>query len=769
MYHQAVNLLRVVICGLCLSASVISAAETRYQAMHTTLDTLEIDTTTIREVEGVLIEHGLISIVLESGTAALMKPVNGRVIGAVFSGKGIITFQPNNTTERVNLDRFYNAEVLTESITSAVFMANDDVLTSALEGLPAASGKAAELEKLARKLWPEMVLNDDVEFDNTLARTLLNDYRHNQFMTLLQREPVGTRLSKDPEFKAYATYDPYDVEPYKLYIFTLKDKISTPTHVNQCPPIDGTRVITDDGIDEGDLINVMQHTMDMQLNRSLEMTVRDRIDCRVLADSVLVFDLMLYPTLTIDSIKLIAGDDVTFFRAKEHFYAWVELPRVYRRDEKFSLEVYYRGQVFTRVGDYTILQTSFLWQPSHSYSHKAFFDVTYHYPESMTLASVGARSTFETKDRITTARWVSGRPVTNFSFHIGFFKRRDIPSTASNIPKAAILYKTGDQLDAVENDMRQSLEFYTKLFGPLPIDSLIGTELPGSHGEAFPGMLHLSTLAFYLSGDAGTDDFFGEQFTSHEVAHQWWGIGVQFATYRDHWLSEGFAMYSCLMYSQLAAAEGDKFFRLLEEYRKELLEFGKKSIGKNLAPPAIAIGARASSGASSGAAHNLFVYYKPAWVLHMLRNMMLDLQTMKEDAFVAVMRQFYAKYKGRRASTEDFINTIHEVTGTDVTWFFDQWVYGNKIPTYTHAWKKDKTADGRWLTTLRVKQSGVPPSFQMIIPLKVVYTDGSFERLRMVMKGAELIVELPASTKEPDELVFNDLSSVLCDAEEEDF
>ncbi|MBI2794908.1 MAG: hypothetical protein HYX66_09710 [Ignavibacteria bacterium] len=110
------------------------------------------------------------------------------------------------------------------------------------------------------------------------------------------------------------------------------------------------------------------------------------------------------------------------------------------------------------------------------------------------------------------------------------------------------------------------------------MNSLIATELPGNHGESFPGLLHLSSQTFFTADD---NDFFTEQFIAHEGAHQWWGSNVDFKSYRDHWLSEGFADYSALMYSQFAAANSMKFFNLLESYRTKILSFGKRFIGKN--------------------------------------------------------------------------------------------------------------------------------------------------------------------------------------------
>ena len=43
---------------------------------------------------------------------------------------------------------------------------------------------------------------------------------------------------------------------------------------------------------------------------------------------------------------------------------------------------------------------------------------------------------------------------------------------------------------------------------------------------------------------------------SHETAHQWWGNIVAWRSYRDQWLSEGFAEYSGVLYTAIRAKSG---------------------------------------------------------------------------------------------------------------------------------------------------------------------------------------------------------------------
>jgi aminopeptidase N len=48
---------------------------------------------------------------------------------------------------------------------------------------------------------------------------------------------------------------------------------------------------------------------------------------------------------------------------------------------------------------------------------------------------------------------------------------------------------------------------------------------------------------------ADRDSKYTYVFIAHETAHQWWGDMVSWRSYRDQWLSEGFAEYSGILYT----------------------------------------------------------------------------------------------------------------------------------------------------------------------------------------------------------------------------
>ena len=161
--------------------------------------------------------------------------------------------------------------------------------------------------------------------------------------------------------------------------------------------------------------------------------------------------------------------------------------------------------------------------------------------------------------------------------------------------------------------------------------------------------------------------------------------------------------------------------------------------------------------------YQTIVYQKGAWVVHMLRVLMLDLKTMNEDRFAGTMKDFYRKYEGRRASTEDFRRVVEKHAGVDMGWFFDQFVYGAEIPTYRVAHRAEKTADGQWKVRLRVRQENVPESFRMYVPVTLDLGKKQLARFRVKVEGPVTELELPPVPAEPKKVTFNDLEGVLAE------
>jgi aminopeptidase N len=78
---------------------------------------------------------------------------------------------------------------------------------------------------------------------------------------------------------------------------------------------------------------------------------------------------------------------------------------------------------------------------------------------------------------------------------------------------------------------------------------------------------------------------------------------------------------------------------------------------------------------------NSVIYQKGAWTLHVLRG---EIGT---DTFWAGIREYYRRYRDANASTQDLRQVMEEVSGKDLGWFFQQWMYRAGSPAVEGGWK----------------------------------------------------------------------------------
>ncbi|PYP40671.1 MAG: hypothetical protein DMD48_02745 [Gemmatimonadetes bacterium] len=162
--------------------------------------------------------------------------------------------------------------------------------------------------------------------------------------------------------------------------------------------------------------------------------------------------------------------------------------------------------------------------------------------------------------------------------------------------------------------------------------------------------------------------------------------------------------------------------------------------------------------------YQLITYKKGAWVVHMLRNLLLNVRTMNEDRFQTMMSTFYETYRGKRASTVDFQRMVEKAVGQPMDWFFDEWVYGTAVPTYTFSYNVVPDSAG-FVARLRVRQSDVPETFKMYVPVLITLPEGDgIVRILVTGPTTDATIRLPAM---PKSLQLNPLESVLADVKTE--
>ncbi|MEK9137922.1 MAG: M1 family aminopeptidase, partial [Bacteroidota bacterium] len=115
------------------------------------------------------------------------------------------------------------------------------------------------------------------------------------------------------------------------------------------------------------------------------------------------------------------------------------------------------------------------------------------------------------------------------------------------------------------------------------------------------------------------------------------------------------------------------------------------------------------------------VYQKGAVVLHMLRHVLGD------SVFFRAMRSYVndPRFRFNVATTEGFRNVCETVSGQQLGYFFNQWVYGEKYPRYTFSWSTRPSSGGHEVA-IKIKQTtGTtnPSFFMMPIDFKLSTTD----------------------------------------------
>ena len=257
------------------------------------------------------------------------------------------------------------------------------------------------------------------------------------------------------------------------------------------------------------------------------------------------------------------------------FERWVTvaLPRAVAADERFVLELAYEGELVERLRqslDFVLKDTMF-WRPQHPDGGASRLDLTFRVPERYRVASGGTLTEERVDDDTRIMRWVTTEPVRAMAFNYGRF---DVTEVEGDAPPAMSVYSNNNHLgfapgnrEKTVADLTDSIRLYADYFGPFPFASLLATETPASGGQAFPGFLLLSYQAF---GELHTGE--AELFRAHEVAHQWWGVAVDWEDYRDQWMSEGFANYAAALYALHGLEKPDQFLEMLDRPDVESIE-----------------------------------------------------------------------------------------------------------------------------------------------------------------------------------------------------
>jgi hypothetical protein len=716
----------------------------------------------VADVSNLVLQRDVARFTLASGKLYLLTAIGGRTVAALFRGSGTLSFAPTSRTEQNRLARYEKTTALEAPFTDMLLLFADTTMAQ-LRGTLTFHAEPApgEVRDRVRDGLKYLSDEDSKSFDPDLMGALLNGEAVDLFYAHMRRPGADPLM--------------FMLNPPEVEAVSLSSKASSRWWagarrrevLSQFPRGGRARDahITGERVDPAE---IRRYVMTVDLPQSgigeIAFAATARVD--ITAESAvgpwMAFE--LFDKLKVDSARWEGGEPATVFKGKDSGLLWVRMGDRLQPGETRTLTLSYHGDLIERIIDFFRIKTSVAWYPlSLEGRALATFDLTFRTNDAYLLASVGELRDSSRSGSVVTTHWVTPGPIRNASFNLGLFK--DYTLTDPGVPPVTVMVseeahkklgRGGMQRkirETVAADVSKSVRFFEAVYGPTRVKHFYATEIPEYHGEAFPGMLHLSFLTFRHTDDQGTD----EVFRAHEVAHQWWGIGVDYMTYHDRWLSEGFAEFSGLWYMQTVRHSNDRYFNLLRQYRSSI--FLRKEV-----PGPISLGQRVQSSDDGDVDdYGTIVYKKGAWVVHMLRIMMLDLNTMSENRFKETMQDFYQTYEGKRASTADFQRVVERHLGIEMGWFFDQWVNSTALPTYRVAYRTEPAGDGQFRVRLQVRQENVPDDFQMYVPVTLELGKDRIARLRVKVTGPRSELELPLMPAEPKAVRFNDFEGVLAD------
>jgi aminopeptidase N len=261
-------------------------------------------------------------------------------------------------------------------------------------------------------------------------------------------------------------------------------------------------------------------------------------------------------------------------------------------------------------------------------------------------------------------------------------------------------------LKAFEGASRRVLEFYSEHIGPYPYEKLASVQAAGLNG----GTEHASAI-FY--GEASVNGREATDLVAHEIAHQWFGDSVTERDWDDVWLSEGFATYFTLLFTEHDRGR-DAFVRGLKRSRDTV--FVTESRNPKLAVVHDNI-------SDTRKVLNALVYQKGGWTLHMLRGQVGD------DKFWEGIREYYSRYRDRNATTEDFRRVMEEVSGKELSTFFDQWLKRAGSPVVEGTWTYDSESH-QIKVEMTQTQSG--EAYRLPIELEVTLGESAAPRVQKI-------------------------------------
>jgi Peptidase family M1 domain len=774
----------------------------------------------IREAE---IDREDIHIWLNDGTIAFTQSVDGKVTGAFFEGEGEVLVRPPDRMERASLGRFIGAGVLEEKFATAYLRFNDGTtkgLDPYLRPPTDAAAFVARNDATARTLAQVDAMRLSISFTSGAAAA--ND------ATAADRF-LHVRIAG----QHYGMFDVYfdTLSPEQIMVGNASSQnqqiyydlwMTFPMRSQRKTPLSNLRFEGPNGPAwTRDVLTVSKYTISGKLDPYRDLAADATLDVEVKQSGarMVLFELSRYLQLKqvdadgqpLEYIQNEAVEGSEMARRGNDVVA-VVFPQPMQAGAHFALRFSYAGSVLSDAGGGLLYAGARgTWYPNRGIA-MTNYDVTFRFPEPWTVVATGKLVSLLRQGSDFVAHWVTEKPIPIAGFNMGVYVRStaksgdvevDAYSARGGIikvmpppgvtaispgPESLLASRTegmkpepfpsaASRGQSLADNAAQTLTALSQTLGAYPFSTLSLAENPSTDSQGWPGLVFLSSYVYLgpeqraaLKLPPVDEIIYGEVMMPHELAHQWFGDKVSWASYHEQWLMEGLANYCSLMLLERTRPADVQL--MLQSYRTWLATKSKEGRPNVEAGP-VTLGIRLSSSHFPNG-YEIITYSRGTWLIHMLRSMLRDASRTPEKpdgddtVFLALLRNIVDRYQGKEITNTDFQQAIEAVlppslwfeNRKSLDWFFDGWVNGTAFPQFEVADVKMARSAGTVKIGGVIRQKSAPPDLVTSVPVYGVTGARQIYLGRIFAEGDESRFSLSAPA-EVKQLVIDPYQTVL--------
>jgi hypothetical protein len=729
-------------------------------------------------VQNLVLKRDAATFTFAHGDFAFFGEVNGKVTGAVFGGHGHLHITAPTAVERHSLEMLTKHPDFDEDFTQ-VILRFTDATSDELHKSSAATAEArsdASLTQAAQEFHTFQREHLKENIDLRLLEDVLSPAPGGFFLASIRAsgdkhllfviDPHGA-ANVAPEEVRLSVWNPWGWSYPAAFHLASEYAAGTASSRQQ-----------------NQAFSVDSEDLDTSIEKSGFLTGLATVHLHAVADGVAVLPFDLFRTLRVSKVEGEHGEVLDFIQERKEDDAdfGLVLAHPLNKGDAATVRITYSGKDAVRNAGSDnfdpVARENWFPNGGSGFGSYSSYKMLFHTPKDVELIATGTKLSDKVDGKVRTSEWESQMPLPVAGFHLGKFKEKDdktqgglavaayantdSPDWVSSISRATsgdlpvqgegVSHASGVSLGTLSTtgmlpvELSQatvSAEIYENFFGKLPFDHLAVSQQPAcNYGQSWPMLVYLPVCGFWdgtIQHQLGLNpaDPYWKTVTAHEVAHQWWGHTVGFESYRDQWMSEGFADASAALFLQ-ATRKTPNDYRDFWKYLKQQLTETNADGFRPIDVGPVTMGFRLSSPKTGWNIYQNLVYPKGAYILHMVRMMMWSPKTTDAE-FIAMMHDFVTTYRLKVATTEDFKAMVekHMTPAMDLDgnhrmdWFFNEYVYGTQLPHY-HLESQIKTSPDADTLWFKLTQSGVSDDFKMMIPVYVELSDGRTIHLGVV-------------------------------------